>query len=200
MNGKEETIAAYNGGASQLAAKFNSVGPRTKDIKKAFSYVSKTNPKVLELGCGNGRDAAEILKYTNDYLGIDISEKMIAIARAHIPNGYFQISDIEEYSFPENVDIIFAFASLLHSNKGKVREIFRKASSALAENGIFFISLKFGKYHKEVKQEDIGSRTFYFYTPQKLDKFRPAKLRLVYQDVQQLRGQKWFTVIYKKVA
>lgn len=197
MTEKQETVNAYNKGASQLASKFNSLGPEVRlgDIQKALSFINKTDPRILELGCGNGRDAKQILKYTNDYLGIDISEKMIAAARANVPEGNFQVGDFEECSFPKNVDIIFAFASLLHSNKNNVKKVFRKALPVLIKNGIFFISLKLGEYHREVKKEDIGNRTYYFYTPEELDKLRPAGFQLVYQDTQELRGQKWFTVI-----
>ena len=34
------------------------------DLEETFNLVGKKNPKVLEIGCGNGRDAREIIKRT----------------------------------------------------------------------------------------------------------------------------------------
>ena len=86
---------------------------RVSDIDETFNLFSKSNPSVLEIGCGNGRDAAEICKRTNKYLGLDIAEKFIEIARQKVPQGRFEIADVETYDFPQNLDIVFAFASPL---------------------------------------------------------------------------------------
>lgn len=198
MNIKQQTLEAYNNGASQLATKFNNMGARIDDIKMALSYMNKANPKILELGCGNGRDAKEILKYTNDYTGVDFSEKLIKLAGNYAPGGKYQVTDFEDYHFPNNLDLIFAFASLLHSNRSNIKKILQQAFRALNKNGVFLISLKFDNYHKAVKKEDIGTRTFYFYTPDDICKLSPPELKPIYQDIQDLRDQRWFTIILQK--
>ena len=89
MNKKLQTIETYNKSAKQLADKFDSLGTYAVDIEEVFDLVKKANPKVLEIGCANGRDALEILKRTNDYIGIDIAEQLIDIARRKIPRAKF---------------------------------------------------------------------------------------------------------------
>lgn len=172
---------------------------RADDIKKAFSYIKKENPKVLELGCAYGREASEILKYTNDYFGLDCSKEFIKTARENNPNGKFEVIDFGNYNFSENIDIIFAFASLLHSDKDQVKSILDKAYTALNEKGIFYVSLKYDKYHKETKTDEFGTRTYYFYTPEDIKKLAGDEYKVLEEDEQVLRGQKWFTIILQKV-
>lgn len=67
MNKKQQIIDVYNATAEEMTRKFAGIGSRVEDILQAFSYIQKDVPKVVEIGCGNGRDAREILKYTPDY-------------------------------------------------------------------------------------------------------------------------------------
>ncbi len=198
MNKKLQTIESYNKNAKGLAEKFNNIGARIDDIEKGFSYIKKSNPKVVEIGCGNGRDAKEIIKHTSDYLGIDISEEMIKIAKEYAPDGKFEIADVEDYIFPKNTDIIFSFASLLHSNKDNVKKILERSHESLNERGIFFISLKYGDYQEKTKKDEFGIRIYYFYTPEIIKELVENKYKVVYSDIQELREQKWFTIVLKK--
>ncbi len=75
--------------AKELAEKFSASGTREKDIKELSSIIKKENPFVLEIGCVNGRNAKEILKYTNRYLGLDVAEKLIEIARSQVSQADF---------------------------------------------------------------------------------------------------------------
>ncbi len=198
MDKKQETIDTYNNTAGQMAEKFNTIGARVADIEMAFAHVSKTNPAVLEIGCGNGRDAKEILKRTTNYLGLDISEGMVEIAKKYVPEGSFVVADIESYSFPKNLDIIFSFASLLHSSKEHVQDVLDKAHEALNEGGIFFISLKCGEYREESRTDEFGTRTYYLYTPELIKELAGNKYKVLYENMHDLRDQKWLELILQK--
>ena len=164
MDLKKQTVETYNRSVPGLAQKFANFGPRISDIEKGFSYISKGNPNVLEIGCGYGREAKEILKHTDRYLGMDISEEMIKMAKTELPNCNFEIADIDDYVFPKDLDIIFSFASLLHSDKEHLKLILERAYGSLNQNGIFYISLKHDKYHSETKEDEFGIRTYFYYT------------------------------------
>lgn len=198
MNKKQETVATYNATATEMAKKFCMLGARVEDIERGFRLVGKNNPHVLEIGCGNGRDAKEITRRTNQYLGIDISKLMITLANKHAPNGNFKIADIEDYLFPENLDLIFSFASLLHSDKENVQKILKRAHNALNSGGIFYISLKHDEYHEESRTDEFGTRTFYFYTPELIKELVGNMFTVVYEEKQELQHQKWFTIALRK--
>ena len=198
MDKKQQTIESYNKSAKALATKFNDIGARVDDIKRGFSYINKKDPKILEIGCGNGREAKEIVKRTSDYSGIDISEKLIEIARRENPDSKFEVADTENYIFPKGIDIIFAFASLLHSDKSKIKKIFDLACEALNKEGIFYLSLKYGNYQELTKEDEFGTRTYYFYTPELIKELTGDKYKGIYEDIQDFKGQKWFTIILQK--
>jgi len=200
MNKKEDTIRAYNQGALVLSKKFNEISPRVDDIQRAFSFINKENPKVLELGCGNGRDAKEILKFTNDYLGIDASVEMIKLSKEYLPDASFLVGDMETFNFPKNLDIIFAFAALLHLDKPSVKDVLLKAHDSLSENGIFYFSVKLDLYHEKIKTDEFGQRTFYYYN---IDDMRDLAKRtgyeVIYEHSQTIRGTNWLTVALRKI-
>src|SRR5690348_7614770 len=164
------TIDCYNKSAKEKAADFDKIGVRVADIEEAFHLVKKRNPKVFEIGCGNGRDAEYILTLTNDYLGMDASEAMIALARDKVPHGHFEIGDIEEFPIPHGVDIVFAFASFLHVPKDEFKQVLQKVHAALNPEGILRISLKYREHYEKVKKDDeFGSRIFYFYSKKDIE-------------------------------
>ena len=197
-NEKLELIKAYNKGAVAYAKKFNDIGPRAIDIKRAFSHVQKKGGKVFEIGCGNGRDAKEMMKYTDDYLGVDISREMIKLAKNHCPDADFRVSDIDDFLLPKDLDIIFAFASLLHFDKNGIRTFLKKAHKVLSKKGIVYISLKCDKYQKKVKSDEFGERFFYFYTLEDAREFVGHFYNIVWNDTQIIKGVKWLTVVLQK--
>lgn len=197
MDEKEETTETYNKSARALADKFRSMGARVDDIKKAFSYAAKKNPSVLEIGCGDGRDAKEIVKHTLNYMGIDISEAMVKIAKEYVPEGKFEVADIETFKFPKNIDIIISFASLLHSDEQNIKSILERAYYSLNNEGIFYISLKFGE-GKETKTDEFGRRTYYYHTPEKIRGLAGDRFKILEKITYFLLEQKWFTIILQK--
>ncbi len=199
MDKKAQTVATYNANASKMARKFRGLGARIEDIEKGFSFVKRENSNVFEIGCGDGRDTKEIQKRTKNYLGVDISGSMIAIAREYVPKGKFEVADIENYIFPNNLDLIFSFTSLLHSNKKNIGSILEMAHQALNKNGIFYISLKYDNYHEASKTDEFGTRTYYFYTLEDIKKLAGKRYKVISENIQELRGQKWFTIVLKKV-
>lgn len=119
---------------------------------------------MLELGCGDGRDASDICKKTEHYLGIDSSESMIALAREKLPQGKFCVEDMLGFSFEDQVDIIFAFASFLHLNREDLADTLQRARKALSEGGVVYLSVKRGAYQgPQTVKDNYGERVFYYY-------------------------------------
>ena len=198
MSLKQETVNTYNISAEGLAKKFDAIGPRVKDIDYVFSHCEKENPTVLEIGCGNGRDAREICKRTNKYLGIDISVELLKIARYDLPNIDFQYADVEEYMFPKNIDIVFAFASLIHVPRESFQKILQNIFSSLSENGLLFISLKYSDHYQEVtKTDEFGTRTYWYYSQEDIVEIAKQFL-LESVTIQNVQDQLWMDVLLRK--
>lgn len=198
MDKKIQTINTYNNSAQSLAKKFDSLGARTIDIKETLELVKIINPRVLEIGCGNGRDAEEIVKFTNNYTGIDISEKLIELSHQKVPKGNFEVADIENYKFGEELDVIFAFASLIHVPREGLQKILADAHLVLNDNGVIRLSMKYADNYKEIiKEDEFGIRTYYLYSKNDIEKLTNGFV-ILKNELNDLRGQKWLEIILQK--
>lgn len=103
----------------KLAHKYNklwvqkySLGPTRREVKKIILPLLEENKelKILDIGCGTGQLINEISELYNDvnYLGIDVAENMIEIARKSNKNKNikFMNSSIESFESNEKYDII----------------------------------------------------------------------------------------------
>lgn len=115
--------------------------------KMHLRFISKLSKhaKILDLGCGSGRDSLAFLNAGFDVKAIDGSKKMCEIAQSKtglsIRNIRFgQLDDQNKY------DGVWACASLLHLPKNELPKVFSKIIEALKEEGIFYSSFKYGSF------------------------------------------------------
>lgn len=124
--------------------------------------------KVIDIGCGAGRDAAIFVDSGFDYTGIDISEGMLKVARERVPHGKFLQTDFDNIDFPDNTfDCFWAAAAFLHTPKKEVSNNLQEAKRITKNSGIGFISLKEKTEMDEgiIHEDKYGgiSRYFAFY-------------------------------------
>ncbi len=94
---KEATKKSYD----QTAQAYHDNTLKLLPEVKARTFLSHIpdNARILDLGCGSGRDAAFFAEKGHSVSGIDISEKMINLARRFVPKGFFSVGDIETMEF-----------------------------------------------------------------------------------------------------
>ncbi len=198
---RQETVDTYNKSAKEYAQYFKGFGPRIRYIEQAWKLAG--NPKqakVVEIGCGDGRDAKEIIKRTKNYTGFDISEGFIKLAKKQIPNGKFEVADAATYKFSNNLDIVFAFASLLHLDKDEFRQVLRNVHKALKPAGIFYISVKYAPAYQEyIKKDEHGQRLFYFYHLELIEELAGKDYKTVYSERETIGHTDWLEVALRKI-
>jgi len=199
-NLRQETIDTYNKSAKELAKYFQGYGARTKDIELGLKLAGKPkSARVVEIGCGDGRDAAEIIPRVQFYVGCDISSELIKIAQAKVPAGTFEIADVMNFEFPDNLDVVYAFASLLHLDKTEIKTVLQKVERALKTGGVFYVSLKYAPHYQEkIKKDKYGKRLFYFYSPEEIAELAGNAFRVVVTDLHTHGDTKWFTIALQK--
>lgn len=200
---RQATIDTYNKSAVEMAEYFAGIGSRTDDIDKAIELAgSPEQPVILEIGCGDGRDAAEIVKRTTNYLGFDIAESFINLARNKVPAGRFELGDAVTFEYARSQwDIVFAFASLLHLNREENRDVFRSVNASLKPGGVFFVSLKYApEYTEKLKEDKFGTRLFYFYSPQSIMELAGNSFEAVWQSKGFITGKdtEWIEMAFRK--
>lgn len=126
-----------------------------------YSKLPNLNGKtVLCLGCGSGEETEYLrIQGAKKIVGIDISEKLIEIAKSSYPNIEFYVMDIEKLDFPEE-SFDFAFSSLTMHYLENWTKALQRIHKILKKNCIFLFSITspFFSAMEKVDNEKIKSR------------------------------------------
>ncbi|MDZ7958113.1 MAG: class I SAM-dependent methyltransferase [Aulosira sp. DedQUE10] len=125
-----------------------------------YDYALKSAPGILEilaqhnireglivdLGCGSGLSAQEFTKAGYDVLGVDISESMIAIARARVPNAEFRLDSLFQTEIPP-CNAVTSISECLNyqfdpnSDHQTLINLFQRIYNALTHGGVFIFDI-----------------------------------------------------------
>ena len=105
--------------------------------ERALSFLAdEQRSRALDIGCGSsGRFIDLLLGHGFDVEGLDISERMITLARQRHPQVEFHHADICEWAFPHSYDFITAWDSIWHLPLAKQEPVMRKICAGLAPDG-----------------------------------------------------------------
>ena len=151
------TLQFYNNNAERYAAQTKYID--VSDLYTDFEECLCPGDRILDLGCGSGRDSKYFLERGYDVVPVDGSAEMCRVASEYlgIPVQQKLFSEIE---YREEFDGIWACASLLHVPKVQIRDVMEKVSRALKEQGVLYASFKYGDDEKEIVLK--GSKTGYW--------------------------------------
>ena len=200
LSKKQITLETYNKSAQQLAEYFSGIDDvRRKLVDKAFALSGLNNPKVLEIGCGDGRDAEYILTKTKNYCGFDLSERMVKLAKKRLPQVDFFVSDLEGYNCEEKYDLIFSLSTLVHIDKTGLQIFLEKMINCLTVDGLLVIDLKMSdKYKEEFKKDQFGKRVFYYYPVKLIRKYISKQYKIEYLLEERVGKTNWLSIIARK--
>jgi 2-polyprenyl-3-methyl-5-hydroxy-6-metoxy-1,4-benzoquinol methylase len=143
----------------------------SETCNKFLKYIAPGG-KILDAGCGSGRDSLYFIKHGYKVVSIDASEEMVRLS-SKLTGQQTLLMKFEDVDFKDEFDGIWACASLLHVPKAKIKSVMTKLAQALKENGIFFGSFKYGE-----GEEYRGERLFNFYDEN--------SLRALFGEIKQL--------------
>ena len=118
--------------------------------------------KVIEIGCGNGRDAQSFLAHGFEYIGFDASEEMLRVAQENVPKGNFYLADARDLSFLEEnqFDGFWSVATLFHVQKISIWHVLYELRKTTKPGGIGFISLHVMPASDEDDEEIVTGKFF----------------------------------------
>ena len=149
----DDTLGYYAENAAKYAADSLKLPPSTK-----MDYFQKhlpPHPRVLELGCGGGRDTADMIKRGFDVYPTDGSPEMAREAEARLGRPV-QVMLFEELDMEDAFDGVWAHASLLHAPREALPGIIRRIHTALHHGGLLYASFKSG----EAGSRDVFGRYY----------------------------------------
>lgn len=128
---------------------------------------------ILEVGVGGAKEAMLLIEKGYDYIGVDASEGMLAIAHKTLPAAKFVHATVYDLPFDNNVfDGFWTAATLLHIPKRRIDEALKSIHRVVKTGGIGFISLKKGEV--EALDDKPTDRWFSYYEE---DEFKQILLK-----------------------
>lgn len=111
-------------------------------IKRLLERSGVGEGPIVDLGCGTGLLARELVDDGYDVFGIDISEAMIEIARKRTPEAEFRVGSLFEVEIPrcEAVTAISEVLNYLFDPENEdlgLGRVFRRVHDSLAPGGVF---------------------------------------------------------------
>ncbi|MCA2027048.1 class I SAM-dependent methyltransferase [Enterobacter sp. K16B] len=112
-------------------------------LYEAFTQHLTHGARVLDAGCGSGRDAKAFHEMGYQVNAFDASSAMVELARQHtgLP---VQLMTFSEIDGKAQYDGIWCCASLLHVPSSELPAVMQKLADALKPGGVWYVSFKYG--------------------------------------------------------
>jgi SAM-dependent methyltransferase len=179
-----------------------------KDERKGYltrENVAKSNRfggRILDAGCGAGRDTRYFIESGFMVVSFDASEGMVRKCNEY-PHAFCQKLSFSEIGYKEEFDGVWACACLMHIPQSKAKEAVTRLTSALKPGGVMFISVKEGE---GPGRADAQGRFFDYYDDDTIDVLFNHDDRLVLQESWKSNlqapdmngGTNWLNLILKR--
>lgn len=192
----EETIAYYNHNADEFVN--STINADVSELYKPFEKLLSPGAKILDLGCGSGRDSRYFTQRGYGVVALDPSPAMCEYTRSIVDIPVFRMK-AEDMDFQNEFDAVWACASLLHVSRDQQKDVLMLIRNALKKGGICYCSWKYGD-----EERFDGGRRFTDFTEESLQgfivelvAFDVIKMWITY-DVRRGIDQRWINVLIKK--
>ena len=138
---------------------------RFSDHLRDFEEFQRLLPggKIVDLGCGTGRDSQPFTSAGYEYVGVDLSEGMIGQAKKSFPDLDFEVMNLLDLKIKdESFDGIWSFAAYLHIPKDSINRAMQEAYRVLKPGGIGYVVVKKGSKECYLDSKQ-GKRYWSFY-------------------------------------
>lgn len=197
MKKVDDTLNYYNSKAKEFVS--GTVDVAFTEIQDLFIEYIPAGGKILDFGCGSGRDTKYFISKGYDVDATDGSEELCKIASEYTDIKvkqmlFAELDEIELY------DGVWACASILHVEKKQLPEIMKKIAIATKRGGIVYTSFKYGDF------EGIRNGRFFTYLAEesfeellrKVPELAIEKL-WISADVRAERGEeRWLNIVLRK--
>jgi SAM-dependent methyltransferase len=164
-----------------------------------FAALVRPGGRILDAGCGSGRDTQALFKLGFHVTAIEASPKLAALAEAHT-GLVVQVMTFDQIEWREEFDGVWACASLLHVRRAELPAAVARLRDALTRGGVLWMSFKYGVHERQASGRhftDLDEAGAYALVE---EVGRLALLSLeVSDDAREDRpGERWLSVICRR--
>ena len=105
-----------------------------------FANHCRSGRFALDIGCGCSGLIDALVRHGFQVEGVDVSERMIELARQSHPHILFHHVDICEWKLPKKYDFVLAWDSIWHIPLDRQEPVLRKICEALTPGGVFMFT------------------------------------------------------------
>ena len=157
--------------------------------------------KVLDAGCGPGRDLLYFKEEGLDITGIDISKGMLRECKRRTGITGLQI-DMREMSFKDNMfDGVWCMASFSDIPKEDNSKVINEFYRILKRGGVIYIAVKEGSGMEIVKKKKYNDmpRIYVYYKQTELEDLLKKKFVILTSNTIDDQGTSWVEIFAKKI-
>jgi ubiquinone/menaquinone biosynthesis C-methylase UbiE len=156
------TLETYDLIAKDYAKNELASAPKLEET--IFIKLLMPGQKILDVGCGFGRNLKAFLEYGLDTYGFDGSKELLKIAKTQASKAKLKLLDLRDRLPYQDkfFDAVWARNSLHHLEPRDLQQSLSELKRVLKPNGIIFIEWKEGKEATITKEEKaFGKERFY---------------------------------------
>ena len=157
----QSTLKYYSDNAAQVAERYESV---VSDLSAHFADSFSKGGKILDIGCGSGRDLAVLYRLGYDCYGVDPTPEFVAIAQqlhSELENRIFlgKLPDLQ-VPFNDNFDGVLCSAVLMHIDIEQLPATAMAIKSCLKVGGRLLYSVPSKRTDVVESNRDLNGRLF----------------------------------------
>ena len=143
MDWEKQTLDFYDSNTDEFVT--GTLAADMGEARERFLALVLPGGRILDFGCGSGRDTRAFLEAGYVVDAVDGSEEICRKASevTGIPVRKMLFSELDAQCM---YDGIWACASILHLPQRELAEVLRKAEAALKPGGTLYASFKYGEY------------------------------------------------------
>ena len=124
------------------------VGVDMTALYAPFTAHLEPGARVLDAGCGSGRDSKAFIEQGYQVEAFDASAELVTLASGHTGIAVRQLT-FAEVDAREVYDGIWCCASLLHVSREALPDAMQRLARALKPGGAWYVSFKYGDGERE---------------------------------------------------
>ena len=170
------------------------------EFYQAFLPLVREGGKILDVGCGSGRDLQKFKNLGYEVIGIDASIEMVKKAKALSGEKVLNLK-FNEITWENEFDGIWASASLLHVPVNEISNTIKLLWKSLKRSSPFFMSFKYGENSYTKNERHFQNYTEVTVEPI-LDNLEEHKVEKIWTTADKRlnrKGENWLNLILTKV-